>query len=173
MPIEQTGSKKSQTTGWRFKLGSVMLLLSLVGPLVIIPLLATLGLSGTSTASLSGVVLVGAELLMVAAVAVMGKEGYETIKGYASNFFRRYGPPDEVGQSRYRVGLIMFIVPILFGWLVPYFQILTFDFSEWTLALAIIGDLFLLLSLFVLGGGFWDKLRSLFFHDAKANFAAP
>jgi len=28
----------------------------------------------------------------------------------------------------------------------------------------------LLVSLFVLGGDFWDKLRALFFHGAKAVF---
>ena len=32
------------------------------------------------------------------------------------------------------------------------------------------GDLLLLTSLFVLGGDFWDKLRALFFHQAKAVF---
>ena len=30
------------------------------------------------------------------------------------------------------------------------------------------GDLLLLVSLFVLGGDFWDKLRSLFIHSARA-----
>ena len=29
-------------------------------------------------------------------------------------------------------------------------------------------DLLLLVSLFVLGGDFWNKLRALFIHDAKA-----
>ena len=28
----------------------------------------------------------------------------------------------------------------------------------------------IVLSLFVLGGEFWDKIRSLFIHDAKASF---
>jgi hypothetical protein len=30
----------------------------------------------------------------------------------------------------------------------------------------VLGDVLLLVSLFLLGGGFWDKLRSLFTHDA-------
>ena len=41
----------------------------------------------------------------------------------------------------------------------------------------ITGDIILLLSLFVLGGNFWDKLRALFIRDAKVAFpekaAAP
>ena len=35
---------------------------------------------------------------------------------------------------------------------------------------AIVGDLLLLVSLFVLGGDFWDKLRALFIGGAKAVF---
>ncbi len=38
---------------------------------------------------------------------------------------------------------------------------------------AIVGDLLLLTSLFVLGGDFWDKLRSLFVHGSKAMFPTP
>jgi hypothetical protein len=31
------------------------------------------------------------------------------------------------------------------------------------------GDVLLVSSLFVLGGEFWDKLRALFVHDARAH----
>lgn len=171
MASSNNGAAQTVTSRWRFRLGSAMLFLSVVGPLVFIPVLPTIGLSGALTASLSGAVLVGAELLMVAAVAVMGKEGYETIKGYVSNLLKQYGPPDEVSSSRYKVGLTMFLVPILFGWFSPYLQNFIIDLSGWSLALAIVGDLLLLSSLFVLGGDFWDKLRSLFLHDARAIFA--
>ena len=35
---------------------------------------------------------------------------------------------------------------------------------------AVGGDLLLLSSLFPLGGDFWDKIRSLFVHDAEVHF---
>ncbi|MNT62036.1 hypothetical protein D3C72_1997240 [compost metagenome] len=35
---------------------------------------------------------------------------------------------------------------------------------------AMSGDLLLILSLFILGGDFWDKLRALFVREAKAVF---
>ena len=38
------------------------------------------------------------------------------------------------------------------------------------MAYAVTGDLVLFLSVFVLGGDFWDKLRSLFVYDARAQF---
>ena len=37
-----------------------------------------------------------------------------------------------------------------------------------TLTLAIAGDVMLLISLILLGGDFWEKLRSLFIHGAYA-----
>ena len=158
------------TSRWRFRIGSVMLAISVIGPLLFLPILPTFGLSAALTATLSGAALIGAELLMVAAVAVMGKEGYETIKGYIFGILKRYGPPDEVSRTRYKLGLAMFLLPLLFGWISPYLQGFIFDFSKWYLASAIVGDLILLSSLFILGGDFWDKLRSLFLHDARAIF---
>jgi hypothetical protein len=38
------------------------------------------------------------------------------------------------------------------------------------LTIAIGSDILLVLSLFVLGGDFWDKLRSLFIHRSKVEF---
>jgi hypothetical protein len=38
------------------------------------------------------------------------------------------------------------------------------------LAFAVSGDVLMLVSLFVLGGDFWDKLRALFVHGARAVF---
>jgi hypothetical protein len=34
-------------------------------------------------------------------------------------------------------------------------------------------DMLFVVSLFVLGGEFWDKLRALFVYDARAEFPSP
>jgi hypothetical protein len=62
----------------------------------------------------------------------------------------------------------MFVMPLLFGWLSPYLQGLFPQIDAHRNLLAITGDLLLVGSLFVLGGDFWDKVRSLFVHDAIA-----
>jgi hypothetical protein len=64
----------------------------------------------------------------------------------------------------------MFAVPIVFGWVVPYAADLIPGYTGHEITYGIIGDLMLLASLFVLGGEFWDKLRALFIHGAKAVF---
>lgn len=156
--------------GWRLKLGIALFTLSIALPVLGVPLVATMGLSTATVTTASGIMLVGAEVLGVVAVAVMGKSGYAYIKNRVFGFLNQYGPPAEVSRTRYTIGIMMFALPIIFGWVTPYVAdfIPVYTGNEFTYA--IVGDLLLLVSLFVLGGDFWDKLRALFISGAKAVF---
>jgi hypothetical protein len=156
--------------GWRIKSGTAIFVLSIIGPLAGLPVVAGLGLSATMTATISGVLLVGAEVLGILAVAVMGKPGFAYIKSLVFGFIKQHGPPREVRRSRYYIGLVMFCLPILFAWVSIYTADYIPGFTQDPLPYAIGGDLLLLASLFVLGGNFWDKIRSLFVHDAVVQF---
>ena len=59
---------------------------------------------------------------------------------------------------------------MIFGWASPYFGHHLPGFETSTLIYAVAVDALLLFSLFVLGGAFWDKLRSLFQHNSYAIF---
>ena len=152
---------------WRLKLGIAMLALSIIIPLVGLSLVASMNLSATVTTTVSGGLLIGSELLGVASIAVMGKEGYLFIKERLFGFFKQYGPAEKVGKTRYRIGLLMFFLPLLFGWASPYLIPLITDQGQLPLAYAILGDILFLASFFVLGGDFWDKIRALFDQKAK------
>lgn len=157
--------------GWRLKLGVALFGCSIMLPVLGVPLVAIMGLPTATVATISGALLVAAEALGIIAVAVMGKSGYAYIKNRVFGFLKQYGPPAEVGRTRYTIGLIMFVAPlILFGWLAPYTADLFPGYRGNEFIYGIAGDLILLASLFVLGGDFWDKLRSLFIHDASARF---
>jgi hypothetical protein len=165
--IEDASTAVQPATGWRLKLGVSMFVLSILLPVAGIPLVASLDLSGTMTTSISGALLVGAEVLGVLAIAVMGKPGFLYIKSRVFGLLRQVGPPREVSRARYNSGLVMFSLPILFGWLSIYAADYIPLFDENMLAFAIGGDLLFLASLFVLGGDFWDKIRALFVHSDK------
>ena len=156
--------------GWRIKAGAALFGMSILLPVAGIPLVATLGLSTTMTASVSGVLLVGAEVLGVCAVAVMGKSGFAFIKNRVLGFLKQHGPPRKVSRGRYNIGLVIFCVPFLFGWLSPYISKWVPGLLSNPLPFAIGGDILILASLLVLGGDFWDKIRSLFIHDAEVHF---
>ena len=157
-------------TTWRLKLGVGMFIMSILLPIIGVPLTARLGLSAAVTTTLSGGMLVAAEIMGLAAVAVMGKSGYIYIKNRLFGFLKQYGPPDEVSPHRYTIGLAMFCTAILFGWLSIYTREWIPGFTTNPLPYAMGGDILLLASLFVLGGNFWDKIRSLFIHSSKAQF---
>ena len=112
--------QKKPQFDWRLKLGLAIFALSIILPLAGLPLVASMNLSTAITTTVSGGLLVAAELLGVAAIAVMGKEGYLFIRERLFGFLKQYGPPDKVGKTRYRIGLVMFFLPLLFGWISPY-----------------------------------------------------
>jgi hypothetical protein len=164
---EQAITSEHPASGWRFKLGVVLFLFSITLPLVGIPLAATLDLSAAMAASVAGTLLMVGEVLGLSAVAVMGKSGFAYIKNHVFGFLKQYGPPQEVSRIRYNIGLVMFGLPILFAWLSIYVADYIPGFSKNPLPYAIAGDLLLLISLFVLGGDFWDKVKALFVYSDR------
>ncbi len=156
--------------GWRFKLGVYLLVVGAICPLFT-PVVAMTGLSTEWKATLSGLLLVGIpEIFSLRAIAVMGKDGFNYIKGKAFAFFKRHALPKEVSLTRYRIGLVLFLLPLLFGWLAPYGTELIPGYESHRLAVNLGGAFLLILSLFVLGGEFWDKVRALFAYEARTHY---
>ena len=157
--------------GWKLKLGLALFIISILIPLLGIPVITGLSLSTTLTTTISGAMLMTGELLGVTSVAVMGKPGFAFIKARVAGIIKQYGPPQTVSRTRYTIGLFMFVLPVLFGWVMPYVADYIPGLSDHLLVYALTGDVILICSLFVLGGDFWDKLSSIFIYDAKAKFS--
>jgi len=150
--------------------GGAVFVLGVLSPLLV-PLVATSDLPTEWKTVLSGLLLLGIpELFMLAAAAILGRSGFDYLIGKISGFLKDYAPPDTVSRTRYRIGLAMFLLPLIFAWLTPYVLPVLPDFEAHRIAYGVSGDLLLLASFFVLGGDFWDKLRALFVRDAKAHF---
>jgi hypothetical protein len=147
--------------------GGTILVIGFMSPLLI-PVVAYMPISEKWAVAISGLLLVGIpEVFMLIAVAVMGNSGYEYLKKYLLRLLRRYGPAENVGVLRHRIGLCMFIVPLLIGLLSPYVGDALPLYLEYQLQIAIASDILFISSMLVLGGEFWDKLRGLFIHDAR------
>jgi hypothetical protein len=155
---------------WRFRLGTTLFVVGFGSPLLI-PLVTASTLPPGWKATLAGLLAVGIpELFTIVAVAVMGKEGFQRLKSTFRRALDEYGPAQHVSLARYRIGLALLLAPLLFAWISPYLGRHIPGYESRPLALAIAGDALLVSSLFVLGGEFWDKLRSLFHHGATAVF---
>jgi hypothetical protein len=166
---QTTASKTVQPQAeWRLQLGLIILVVGFLSPLTI-PLVTASELSARWKAIISGSLAVGIpEVFSIVAIAIMGKAGFNYIKARIFGFLKKHGPPDRVSRTRYHIGLAMFMLPILFGWLAPYAAHHVPGYEAHRLLINIIGDLMLFTSLFVLGGDFWDKLSALFIHSTKA-----
>lgn len=164
---EQPGSAP-RPEGARFSIGVGLFVLGLACP-VFVPLVAASGLPTAWKTTLSGLLVLGLpELLWVAAAAVLGREGFEFLKARLLRALRRQVLAERVSRARYQLGLVLFALPLLVGWLAPYALERLDGYESYRLAVNLTGDALLLSSLVVLGGGFWDKLRAIFIYDAKA-----
>ena len=152
---------------WRFRLGLTILIVGWLSPLLI-PLVAGSSLATEWKTIISGLLAVGIpEVFTLAAVAIMGKQGYDLIKDRIFRFLKKHGPSDRVSLTRYRIGLVMFVLPVLLGWLGPYGAHHIPGYEAHRFVVSVVADLMFVASLFVLGGDFWDKIRALFIHGVR------
>ncbi len=144
----------------RLILGGTIFISGFLSPLAI-PLITSSTLSTEWKTMLSGVLGVP-EAFMLIAIAILGKQGFDYLK---SRLWKAVRPADKVSSIRYRIGLVLFFTPILFGWLTPYLELWITVLEAHQIKLAIAGDIIFAVSLFVLGGDFWLKIKALFTHD--------
>lgn len=157
------------TAGWRIKTGFTIFIAGIVWP-VVLPIMPLLGLSTEFIAAFTGVMLVAAEVMMVIAAAIAGKDGFVYIKHRISGFIKAYGPPQVVSAVRYKIGLVVIALPLLYAFLSPYIGKYIPGMADYRMVYAVAGDILILIGLFLVGGDFWDKLRALFMHKAVAVF---
>lgn len=169
--MKQSGQANVTLSRSRLIIGSVLLISGFLSPLLV-PLVVDSNLSSSWKALLSTGLVVGIpEVGMLAAVAVLGKQGFEFIKQRVFAVIKKHTEASAVSVTRYRIGLVMFFLPLLLGWLLPYathfFPGLFTGLATQSLKPMIILDLVFATSFFVLGAGFWDKIQSLFAHKPE------
>jgi len=155
---------------WRFYAGVALILCTALS-WVLIPLAVAAGWSTARVASLWGGIVIANKVILVAAIAVMGKPGFNYLKMLLFGAIRKWGPPQQVSRRRYRLGLILVMVPLLMTWIAPYITSTVTPGSVYGYLQEASLVVLLLIGLFVLGGEFWDKLRALFQHRAAVEFA--
>ncbi len=146
----------------RLIIGGAVFIIGFLAPLFI-PIVTKSDLSTAWKTTLSGLLMAGIpELFMIITVSILGKEGYQYLKGKVFAFLKKHGPPQHVGRLRYKIGLIFFSIPLLLALLFPYLSHHFTSLEKIESIINIGGDVMFFTSFFVLGGEFWDKIRSLF-----------
>ncbi len=161
-------SEAQAAPGWRIKVGFACFIYGLIANPLLIAILTLIG--GTRFAAKIGGLLVFGEVMLVAGAAIAGKQGYAYVKATVFGYLKKAAPPQKVSKIRYRFGLLIFLIPVFFGLALPYFGKYIPGLPTHTILYSVIGDIMLVIGLFLLGGDFWDKLRSLFVQSSTVVF---
>jgi hypothetical protein len=154
--------------GWKFYIGFFFLIYSFV-PMLSVAALPFLGFSLAASGLFALVFLATGELSFWIAAALLGKELVGAIKKRAFALFGRHGEIKPVSRFRHRLGITMLVssfIPyyVTLGYLVafehrdPVIHVLT-----WVM---IGGEVVGFSAVFVLGGLFWERFKSLFSWEA-------
>jgi hypothetical protein len=166
MRTSNKDSKIKMSASWRYRIGVTLIAIGWICPLFI-PLVTKSTLTTEWKTGLSGFLLViGPEVLSLLAIAILGKDGFNYLKEKVFAVLRRAAPSAKVSRTRYQVGLAIWALLIVYGWLVSYAPDLVPGYSENRIALNFAADFLFVVSLFVLGGDFWEKFRALFTYDS-------
>ena len=150
--------------------GLIVFILSFSAPLFI-PIILKLGISPVLKAIISGLLVFGIpEIGMLLAVVILGKDGYFYLKSEILFWLKETVMVNKISRLRYRVGITLFSATFIVGFLMPYVNY----FSSTPMKNTPYHSIFLLdflffISLFILGGNFWEKLKALFIYDMVTN----
>ena len=164
-------TSSSDLPAWRFRLGIASFVAAFAVHLVTLAFVLA-GAGPATIAAATAINFVLNKVFLIAAVALLGREGFNYLKGLVFGTIRRHVLPAEVGPTRHAVGLVLFVVPLILAWIAPYVGEIAPGLGRDTVRDGVIGDVLLIVSLAILGGGFWEKLRALFSRRAVAVFPA-
>ncbi|MBZ0187319.1 MAG: hypothetical protein K8F91_13815 [Candidatus Obscuribacterales bacterium] len=157
----------------RLYAGLCLIALSLVLPVFSIVIIGST-LPAWLKASLVGLVSIGGpEVLAFIAIAILGKEAFDLLMAKVVGLLKRFAPAGPVGKIRYYLGLTIMLLTFVPSVIMAYIPQWLPDSSPWRIYICVAADLGFLISLFIAGGDFWDKLRALFIFEAKASFPEP
>ena len=117
-----------------------------------------------------GMFWLSAPALKIISVAILGKPSYIYIKSFFLKHFVHVIKPYHGSRLRYNIGLILFCLPLIPTYIMAYAPRVFSENFSLRLILNISFDVIFIISLFVLGGDFWDKLKALFSFSAKVSF---
>ena len=164
--IEETAAPEAKSKT-RLYIGIIILVLSLTMPIWGTALVSILGLSpGASTLLIGLSIAGGPDLLLLLAAAVMGKDTLNQILGQIGKWFKRnFKLSENVSKKRYTWGLILFWGSILIRWAIGFLKPISIaktGGTDWGFYILIAFEVVLIISIFVLGADFWEKLGALF-----------
>ena len=130
-------------------------------------------------AGVAGAMVLGGELVSLASIAFLGKEGFKAIKSKVFAFVKA-GYTARVGQKRHYIGISLLCTNMVTTYILMFYAWSGFKLAKaedptlvvWGLDVAqqeslvfwlfLIGELTFLIAIYVLGADWWGRFRDLF-----------
>ncbi len=161
---------------WKFYLGIALFTYSWIPYAFVFIIMPFLHFTTTEALSISSITLITAEGAFAISVVLLGKDFINLIKVKFKRIFSKNGGQDthkSISRLRYRIGIILFIltlsIPSILTEIVLYFDYVDIIGLNNLLYIFLSIDAIFIASLFILGGEFIDKLRSLFTYKDLTN----
>jgi membrane protease YdiL (CAAX protease family) len=185
MTVSNNQSKATQDTDftktWRYKIGFTMIVVGNLGILLAL-FMPALGVGAGAV----GTLVVGGEIVSLASIAFLGKEGFKAIKSkFVGAVKASYTGP--VGPSRHYIGITLLATNVVIHYIVVLYLWDAFGASTaegpppviWGLDFAqqeslvswlfLICEISFLSSIYVLGADWWGKFRNMVVWEAPAD----
>ena len=160
-------------SAWRLRIALLFFVVGVLGPVLGL-LIRWLNVPEGPARALLRLLLFGVpQIMLVGVIAAAGRQGLAQVTASLAGQGAAAVLLKPVSRARYLVGLLLSMVPVLFGLLEPALARHIPVIALHRVAIGALGDLLLLIGLFVLGGEFWDKVYALFVHDVKVVQSVP
>jgi hypothetical protein len=152
--------------GWKFYVGLILFIFSFAT--FLLAALAPFLFSAATAATVATIVVVSGEIGFLVSAALLGKPFVQAIKTKIKALFTSGTapvPPRPVSRSRHAFGLVLFSLSFVAYYVVmaiPFFGLMKTSELRIVIIVAIVGELLFVVSLFVLGGEFWGRIKALF-----------
>ncbi len=169
------------TRTWRYKVGLTMIVVGNLGILFALAMPALGAGAGTV-----GALVVGGEIVSLASIAFLGKEGFKAIKSkFVGTIKASY--TGAVGKTRHYIGIVLLCANVVTTFTLALYAWDSFAAATpegphpivWGLDMAqqasllewvfLIGEISFLVAIYVLGADWWGRFRRIFVWEAPAD----
>jgi hypothetical protein len=172
---EKTTGQRLPIAPWRRRLGVSLFVLQLILPLVVMLVVAVLGLPDSVSGVLFGVSMVGGpDALLVASVALLGKDGVAELMGKTGSLVKRVTKWDAVTRRRYTIGLWVLLASLIIPTIVVLVWRGSIETSDgeagWGFWVMLASTFAFMGAVISMGAPMWARIQAIFTWDAEIVF---
>jgi len=164
-------------SGWRRIVGIALFGLCLALPLIALIVVPILGLPKEMNTVLFGLSVVGGpDVLLIAAVAVLGRDGVTALMSKFGAFGKRVFRWDSVTKTRYTVGLVVLVIAMVAPLIPLVFwesSVQTIDGGPgWGFYVGVASVFVFITAVLSMGAPLWARIEAIVTWDAEISFPA-